>query len=199
MESLSASLRKALLEADDDYLAGLSNKGTLNRGKKDLQTLSPVLSVQGEELRVELGGETCVLRAPLGNSECTCPSHSVCRHLVSAILCAKAQLAETEPEDNAPGGGEQEADDPVPDPAEQEASVPSPDFTPLLDYPIETLRCAIGSSRFLRFAARLAEDGTPSVEETSIVTVQLPWESAVVRLLIPLEHSSCTCHSRGNC
>lgn len=200
MESLSASLRKALLEADDDYLAGLSNKGTLNRGKKDLQTLSPVLSVQGEELRVELGGETCVLRAPLGNSECTCPSHSVCRHLVSAILCAKAQFAETEPENNAPSGGEQEADGSVPAAAtEQETSAPSPDFTPLLDYPIETLRRAIGSSRFLRFAARLAEDGTPSVEETSIVTVQLPWESAVVRLLIPLEHSSCTCHSRELC
>lgn len=200
MEPLSASLRKALLEADDDYLTGLSNKGTLNRGKKDLQTLSPVLSAQGEELRVELGAETCVLRAPLGNSECTCPSHSVCRHLISAILFAKAQLAETGSEDHAPNGEEKKADGPVPAAAaEQEAEASSPDFTPLLDYPIESLRRAIGSSRFLRFAVRLAEEGAPSVEETSVVTVQLPWESAVVRLLIPPEHSSCTCHSRELC
>lgn len=200
MESLSAPLRKALLEADDDYLVGLSNKGTLNRGKKDLQTLSPVLSVQGEELRVELGAETCVLRAPLGNSECTCPARGICRHLVSAILWAKAQLAETESQDDARSGEKQEADAPArAAAAEQETDAPSPDFTPLLDYPIETLRRAIGSSRFVRFAARLAEEGTPSVEETSVVTVQLPWESAVVRLLIPPEHCSCTCHSRELC
>ena len=36
MEEVSASLRAALLEADDEYLTGLSNKGTLNRGRKDL-------------------------------------------------------------------------------------------------------------------------------------------------------------------
>lgn len=200
MEPLSASLRKALLEADDDYLAGLSNKGTLNRGKKDLQTLSPVLSAQGEELRVELGGETCILRAPLGNSECTCPARGVCRHLVSAILWAKAQFAETEPQDGTSGSGEQEADGSAhAATAEQAPDVPSPDFTPLLEYPIEPLRRAMGNSRFLRFVARLAEEGAPPVEETSVVTVQLPWESVVVRLLIPPEHSSCTCHSRELC
>ena len=98
MEEVSASLRAALLEADDEYLTGLSNKGTLNRGRKDLQALSPSAQAQGEELLVTLGAETCTLRVPLGDSACTCPARGVCRHLVSAILWVKTQLEqETEP------------------------------------------------------------------------------------------------------
>ena len=33
----------------------------------------------------------------------------------------------------------------------------------------------------------------------STITVELPWIPATVRLLEPLEHSSCSCHSQGLC
>lgn len=232
MEEVSASLRAALLEADDEYLTGLSNKGTLNRGRKDLQALSPSAQAQGEELLVTLGAETCTLRVPLGDSACTCPARGVCRHLVSAILWAKAQLGQ----EAAPSAAESLA---APSAAE-ESSVPSAgseapvqeapaepkahpstepevpareapaakeepprvslrDFTPLLDYPFEQLRRAMGAKRLSRLAARLQEEGLPPMEEGSVVTVRLPWEPAVVRLLIPPEHSSCSCHSRELC
>lgn len=213
MEEVSASLRAALLEADDEYLTGLSSKGTLNRGRKDLQALSPSAQAQGEELLVTLGAETCTLRVPLGDSACTCPARGVCRHLVSAILWAKAQLGQ----EAAPSAAESPA---VPSAAEG-SSVPSAgseapareapaakeepprvslrDFTPLLDYPFEALRRAMGAKRLSRLAARLQEEGLPPMEEGSVVTVRLPWEPAVVRLLIPPEHSSCSCHSRELC
>ena len=232
MEEVSASLRAALLEADDEYLTGLSNKGTLNRGRKDLQALSPSAQAQGEELLVTLGAETCTLRVPLGDSACTCPARGVCRHLVSAILWVKTQLGqETAPTaaespaapsaaegSSAPSAG---SEAPVQEaPAEPKAhpstepEVPAReapaakeeppraslrDFTPLLDYPFEALRRAMGAKRLSRLAARLQEEGLPPMEEGSVVTVRLPWEPAVVRLLIPLEHSSCSCHSRELC
>ncbi len=177
MEEFPASLKKALAEADEAYLAGLSNKGTVNRGKKDLQGLSPALTVQGEEAQVALGGETCTLRAPLGDSACTCPARGICRHLISAILWAKDQLGEA---------------------ASQEAA-PPPDFTPLLEYPLEPLKRAMSGRRFGQLLARLQGEGLPPVEEGSIVTVQLPWEPAAVKLLVPVEHSTCTCHSRELC
>lgn len=141
MEEFPASLKKALAEADEAYLAGLSNKGTVNRGKKDLQGLSPALTVQGEEAQVALGGETCTLRAPLGDSACTCPARGICRHLISAILWAKDQLGEA---------------------ASQEAA-PPPDFTPLLEYPLEPLKRAMSGRRFGQLLARLQGEGLPPV------------------------------------
>ena len=213
MEEVSASLRAALLEADDEYLMGLSNKGTLNRGRKDLQALSPSAQAQGEELLVTLGAETCTLRVPLGDSACTCPARGVCRHLVSAILWAKAQLGqEAAPSaaespavpsaaegSSAPSAGSEAPAREAPAAKEEPPRVSLRDFTQLLDYPFEQLRRAMGAKRLSRLAARLQEEGLPPMEEGSVVTVRLPWEPAVVRLLIPPEHSSCSCHSRELC
>ena len=47
--------------------------------------------------------------------------------------------------------------------------------------------------------ARIQSQGLPEMRETSIVTVDLPWEPANVRLLVPVEHSACSCHSRQMC
>lgn len=214
MEEVSASLRAALLEADDEYLTGLSNKGTLNRGRKDLQALSPSAQAQGEELLVTLGAETCTLRVPLGDSACTCPARGVCRHLVSAILWAKAQLGQeaapsaaaespavpsTAERSSAPRTEPEAPAREEPTAKEEPPRVSLRDFTPLLDYPFEALRRAMGAKRLSRLAARLQEEGLPPMEEGSVVTVRLPWEPAVVRLLIPPEHSSCSCHSRELC
>ena len=77
MEQFPEGLREALARADEDYLMGLSNKGTVNRGKKDLQGYSPLVRIQGEEAVLEFGGETCTLRPSLGDSTCTCPSSGI--------------------------------------------------------------------------------------------------------------------------
>ena len=176
MAEVSASLRAALLEADDEYLTGLSNKGTLNRGRKDLQALSPSAQAQGEELLVTLGAETCTLRVPLGDSACTCPARGVCRHLVSAILWAKAQLGqEAAPSaaespaapsaaegSSAPFAGSEAPAREAPAAKEEPPRVSLRDFTPLLDYPFEALRRAMGAKRLSRLAARLQEEADPA-------------------------------------
>ena len=57
MEQFPEGLREALARADEDYLMGLSNKGTVNRGKKDLQGYSPLVRIQGEEAVLEAHSE----------------------------------------------------------------------------------------------------------------------------------------------
>ena len=48
--TLPQSLAAALAAADEAYLIGLSNKGTVNRAKKDLAALAaPQLQVEGQE------------------------------------------------------------------------------------------------------------------------------------------------------
>ena len=84
-------LRELVADIDDDYLVGLSNKGIVKRAYKDLEGASPMVTWEEESASVTLGEESCQIRMPLGESSCSCPSRSICRHVVSAILWLKAQ------------------------------------------------------------------------------------------------------------
>lgn len=86
-----STLWELLADTDDDYLVGLSNKGIVKRAYKDLEGANPIVTWEGEAASVNLGEETCQIRIPLGESSCSCPSRSICRHVVSAILWLKAQ------------------------------------------------------------------------------------------------------------
>ena len=184
MDRFPEELREALDRADEDYLMGLSNKGTVNRGKKDLQGYSPLVRIQGKEAVLEAGGETCTLRPSLGDSVCTCPSRGICRHLITAILWAREQAAGQEKEKQGEESGKPEK---------------KTDFSPLLEYPADKLIKTLGPRKFGSLLARIQSQGLPKMQETSIVTVELPWEPANVRLLVPVEHSACSCHSRQMC
>lgn len=178
MNGLGALIRRT----DDDYLIGLSNKGIVKRAYKDLEQETPVLTWQGEEAQVALREETCVLCAPLGESRCSCPSRSICRHVVTAILWMRRKLSE-EPE-----SGEENAGGRAPILLEE-----------ILSIPADRLKRACGSRSFRLFLAHMRAEELPPLEESSIVTVTLPWENAVVKLLEPFACSACSCHSRELC
>ena len=82
-------LKKLLAQTDEEYLIGLSNKGTVKRAYKDLEQESPSVVWEGEEAEVALKEAVCRIRVPLGDSTCSCPSRSVCRHLITAVLYLK--------------------------------------------------------------------------------------------------------------
>ena len=202
-----ADLREQLRQADEDYLVGLSNKGIVKRAGKDLEKEMPAVAWTEEEARVTLKEETCVIRVPLGDSGCSCPSHSVCRHVVTAILWLKQRL-EAEPDTKAPGeGNEPERKEPPEASAgaktgqEESGGTPANGraFDELLGVSTARLQRACGSQRFRRFLARVRAGEEAAVTETSIVTVVLPGEQTVVKLLEPLSHSTCSCHSRELC
>ena len=67
-------VRQQIQQVDDDYLAGLSNKGIVKRAYKDLNQEQPTAVWQEDEVKVTLREETCVIRVPLGKSSCSCPS-----------------------------------------------------------------------------------------------------------------------------
>lgn len=172
--SISATLAAALAAADDNYLIGLSNKGTLNRARKDLAALSdPQITPEGETVRVQLGEITCVIKAPLGESTCSCPSSATCRHRIAAMLLLRENAAPTEP--------------------------PKPAFDVLRAYPAEQLVKVLGTKRLASALFRQESGEGPVITESSVISVEMPWHPATVRLLEPLEHSTCTCHSKSFC
>lgn len=167
------SIRTALAAADDDYLIGLSNKGTVNRAKKDLANLTPTAEGAGQMVVVTMGGETVMLTAPLGKSMCSCPSSAMCRHRIGAMLWLREQAGTAEP--------------------------PGPTFESLRAYPTEKLSKQLGQKRVAGILFRHRSGSGPHMEQTSTVRVELPWHPEVVRLLDPVEDGTCSCGRRAFC
>lgn len=197
-------LKKLLAQTDEEYLIGLSNKGTVKRAYKDLEQESPSVVWEGEEAEVALKEAVCRIRVPLGDSTCSCPSRSVCRHLITAVLYLKKELekgvpsqekeAETEAEQEAEAGAKAEKQSPgalLPE-LEQE----------LLSIPAGRLRQACKTRGYREFLLHMDQGELPKLEpgaSGSLLTVRFPWNQMVVKLLSPLEHSTCSCHSRELC
>ncbi len=81
--------KKWLADFDDDYLIGIANKGIVKRAYKDKEDGNyRVLSAE-EEAEVSVGGETVRIRVPLSESTCSCPSRTVCRHVVLGVLALR--------------------------------------------------------------------------------------------------------------
>lgn len=99
---------------DDDYLIGLSNKGIVKRAYKDKGEVAAQVQSTGEEASVAVGEETVTVRYPLGESKCTCPSRSICRHVVQAILVLKESCLKDEESGQQPlGTDSQQAEESV--------------------------------------------------------------------------------------
>lgn len=249
-------LKKLLLQADDEYLTGLSNRGTVKRGYKDLEQETPLAVWSEEEAQVTWKEASCRIRVPLGSSTCSCPSRSMCRHRIGAMIFLRRELEKEGGErenlqgEAVPGPASGAAAVSVPEPASGAAAVsvsepasgaaagsaPEPasaaaaEFVPepasaapaasasqpaapppaasvlrsvleqeLLAFSLAKLRQAAGTRASQTFLARIESGELPQIQEGSIVTVRFPWENTVVKLLSPIEYSTCTCHKKGLC
>ena len=170
-----------ILSADDEYLTGLTNKGTLKRAYKDMESGDISAEYGDDEITVSTGGEKCTIKNPLAESKCSCPSRSICRHIITSILWLKQNSDSKEDLKEPEKVGLDEA-------LKNELSC----------YPLKVLEKAMKKKYYTDFM-RKAEIGTlPEIEETTIVSVKFP-DDVTVRLISPLEYSSCSCHSKELC
>lgn len=207
-----------LEDVDDDYLVGLSNKGIVKRAYKDKEEVAAQIEQVGEEASVKVGDETVTVRFPLGESKCTCPSRSMCRHVVQAILVLRESCLKQEDAAASQGGPpvQEEAsaaeaeDSAVGENAPRKAEEGSPDVSrgealraAIAAYPLTALRKALGVRQQQNFVNLAAAGIKPKIRYSSVITVELPpeefSEKNVVKLLSPLEYSACTCHKKELC
>jgi len=213
---------------DDDYLIGISNKGIVKRAYKDKETESTTslaLDSEGAELVVPVGEETVTICYPLGESKCSCPSRSICRHVVLGILLAKECVGTVkEPESltkTQGNDGEQECS--VMEPAEANAESRSSQMVTensdenkkltekktnalqdkvleeIKAYPLKRLLRTLGTKALRQLLDRMQSSEEPEIQYSTTITVKLPGQETVVKLLSPLEYSSCTCHKKELC
>lgn len=179
-----------LVNADDDHLVALSNKGILKRAYKDLESADISAEYSDEAAVVSVSGETCTITADLGESKCTCPSRSVCRHIVTAILWLR---------DNSPDAQHDDAPE-----KKTESRFSDQLYSALSGMTLPELQKLMKKTYYTLFVMKAKNGKLPEAEElaadeNSVVMVSLPDDNIKVRLMMPLENSVCTCHSKSLC
>jgi len=217
--------KERLAGVDDDYLIGISNKGILKRAYKDKEEITAVVEGVGEEASVKVGEETVTICFPLGESKCTCPSRSICRHVVQAILVFKesccqgdgeqGNAAEEEKTDGASNtqgqdaGAQNDGQSAAPEGEVQKTAERSDETDTssnttkvcqeIEQFPLAQLKKILGNRQLQILHNQYLSQVRPKIQYSSIVTVQLPEQGMTVKLLSPLEYSSCTCHKKEMC
>lgn len=77
---------------NEEFIVSISNKGIYKRSIKDLEKAREgiLLSVKGEGIiEVKIEDVVVELNVNVQNSKCTCPSSSICKHIVMALLYLK--------------------------------------------------------------------------------------------------------------
>lgn len=195
-------------EIDDDYLAGISNKGIVKRAYKDRETVSCKIQngtfSEGNEIAVTVGEETVHIRAPLGESTCSCPSRSICRHVILGILVLKEAVSKEAASKEAVSKEavlkEAVSTETVQSAEESgESGVLSKVMQQITDYPPEKLCKKLGAAKLQEFIGCARTGRRPQIVYSSVVTVQPLAKAMTVKLLYPLEYSTCTCHKKEFC
>lgn len=206
--------KKQLADIDDEYLIGLTNKGIVKRAYKDKASAVVKIIKTAEEASLQVDGETVILRLPLGESMCSCPSRSICKHIILGVLVLREQMTNDLPEHGTDDGGQKKAEETVeesPDngiASETSASseekpnistVPQKLWDEIIAFPEKDLYQTMGTRKLSLFYKKVIGNIRPEIEESSIITMQIPGEATTVKLLSPLSYSSCTCHKKELC
>lgn len=197
-----------LADVDDDYLIGISNKGIVKRAYKDKEESVAEVQSLGDEAVVKVAEETVTIRFPLGESKCTCPSRSICRHVVQAILTLRESTGEKTAQEEMPGQAETLPPEETVKAEESKLISLRPAASDKVrreidEYPLPVLKKTLGSRQFQNFVSQVMSDVRPQIQYASIITVHLPNRESgaemAVKLLSPLEYSTCTCHKKELC
>lgn len=185
-----------LNDLDDDYLIGMANKGIVKRAYKDMEAGDYKVISADEEAEVSVGGEKVLIRQPLGESSCSCPSRTICRHVVLGILALKKFVAES-------GAEREEKTEKISDKeenkTEEKQDLKSQLLMEISAFPFASLKKVLGSKQLLTIASQKKSGQPPKITYSSIITVALPRGGNTVKLLSPLEYSTCSCHKKEFC
>ena len=84
----SALAQPFVAYANEDFLVTLANKGLYKRALKDLETTGRIELIGSTQLQVVLDDVTVTLHESVAQSTCTCPSKTICKHVLMAVLVA---------------------------------------------------------------------------------------------------------------
>lgn len=175
-------LKNLISTMDDDYIIGISNKGILNRGKKDLEKIGSIeYSINDDNIQFKIDDIVVNIGEEVKNYKCSCPSRSICKHVVMSYLYLIHHKNEIFGE------------------AVSEEKAVQNDFSKLKDYPLEEIKKEIGDKSFGDIIKRVSFGVKYELTEGSIIKVDFGEEGCTVKLLNDIENSVCSCKSQELC
>ena len=149
-------LKNLVSTMDDDYIIGISNKGILNRSKKDLEKVSSIeYSINDDNIEFKIDDIVCNIGDEIKNYKCSCPSRSICKHVVMSYLYLINHKNEIFGEDSSNGDEEEIKND----------------FSKLIEYPLEEIKKQIGDKSFGDIIKRISFGVKYELTEGSIIKV----------------------------
>lgn len=175
--------------AGEDFLVTLANKGLYKRALKDLEGTVQIEITGSEPFTIKLDDATVTLNENISQSTCSCPSKTVCKHVIMAILAASEYASVSD-----------EAEPPVTEPSVTEPSITEP-WQELKKADITVLRKQAGKKLF-EDTLKLIQDGwaadfaegemLEATINTENITVYFPAQDSLNRAI-------CKCGNAGLC
>ena len=185
-----SEIMQFLKNVDEEYLIGLSNKGIVKRSYKDLESVELKVTQEGEEILGQYDEVSVRLKLPLTSSTCSCPSTSICKHVIMTILAAQ-RMAQDQP------AGEPSQEETAPAEKVQDDGQQADQ---LMQIPTERLRKAVSDRDWERLLTLTQWETDFEISGGNMITVRDVKTQATVKLIHPLELSTCSvCHNDKLC
>lgn len=178
-----SEIKELIINTDDDYLIGLSNKGIVKRAYKDLESQNIEIIQFKETIKLKVADEECEIFSPLGESKCSCPSRSICKHIILAVLFLKNNLKQ-EINNNEEKG---------------EKELIEKSFKEIEDFPIDKLKKVLSVKNYNNVLGLAKANIFPKIKKSSFISVYFEDTDITVKLLEPVEFSTCSCHKKEIC
>ena len=207
-------LYETIKNIDDDYLTGLSNKGTVKRAYKDLEGMNVEPVMSEDRILFDFDGTQCEIKMPLSESTCSCPQVGTCRHIVTLILAAKRKLDK----ENAGQIQEKKTDEIHPENIRvndiqsegEKADAGSKRLNEKMDlgkmamkeiaeFPIADIFKKLSAKILSSTLEKIRSNILPRITKSQIITVENDSDESIVKLMHPLSASGCSCHKQGFC
>ncbi len=168
---------------DDEYLIGITNKGILNRSKKDLEKIKNIeYEINEDNIKFKLDEVECVIKEEFKNTKCSCPSRTICKHIIMSYLYLNMHKDEIFKEEEC-----------------TKEELIEEKFLQLKDYTLEEIKKNIGDKNFFNIIKRISFGFNYEIIEGSVIKVNFGEEGIVVTLLNEIENSVCSCKSKELC
>lgn len=179
--------------ANESFLVTLANKGLYKRALKDLESTQHIELKGDSPLQVQLDDITVTLNENVSQSTCTCPSKTICKHVLMAILVTAGYSAEIPSETSQENMAKNSTKD--------EKQAHEEPWKSLKEVDIAALRKQAGKKLF-EDTLRLIQDGwTADFKESEMLEATINTENIIVYFPSQdsINRSVCKCGEQGLC
>jgi hypothetical protein len=95
------SLKEQIHSIDENYLIEIANRGIVNRALRELEELSDgdiTVTLEENELNAVFADNIKVrIKGSINGFDCSCPSRTICKHVLMAVISARSSICESAP------------------------------------------------------------------------------------------------------